>query len=350
MASSSFSHIPRSWILYQSLLCIFGVTNISSIETLPLGIRVTSLLYHTIILTCTAPLFFMYYLGLDWSEDVFRIIERITVGLKLGLIFSFGVSSLINYVCGRKMRTFLQDWENYKENAKFNTKSTCVYTKWQRVCFVIVLVALCDHIYIASTILSVIDPGMIAQNTLPFLGNNTMVLQIIGSFYVYTEFVSYAVLLIMTLLYSNVIYTLSFEFVQLREYINNMAATSNLTTRVLASSRCHYEELAGLVKQCSNLFSWIIGSAMFVQMLTICSNLYMIITSYSSLLIWSELIMATSMLWMFLTPAIILTNAVSNLVIGLWYEQFGYFITKQNALTFNQLVLFSNIFHKICKK
>ena len=42
------------------LLCVFGVANISSIETLPQGIRVASLLYQILIFTCTAPLFFMY--------------------------------------------------------------------------------------------------------------------------------------------------------------------------------------------------------------------------------------------------------------------------------------------------
>ena len=292
----------------------------------------------------------MYYLGLNWREDVFRIIERISVGLKLGLIFFFGVSSLINCFCGRKIGTFLQDWGNYKENAKFNTQSESKSkSKWQRVCFVIVLVAFGDHIYISSTLLSVVDPGMFAQNTLPFLGNNTIVLQMVGSFHIYTEFISQVVLLIMTLLYSNVLFTLSSEFVKLREYINNLAASSNLTTRVLVSSRCHYEELTGLVKQCNTLFSWIIGSAMFVQMLTICSTLYMIITSYSSVLIWSDLFMATTILWLLLTPAVRITNAVSNLFIEVRYEQFDYFIAKQNAQTFNHLALFPNIFHKTCQ-
>ena len=322
MASSSFSHVPRPWIVNYILLCVFGVANISSIETLPQGIRVTSFLYQILIFTCTAPLFFMYYLGLNWGDDVFRIIERISVGLKLGQILAFGVSSLVISSCGRKIRSFLRDWEKYKENSEFNTHSTCAYTKWQHICYIIALIALVDHIYIASSLLPVIDPIQFAQNTLVSFGNDTMVLTIIGSFYLYTGFISHVVLLIMTLLYSNVIYDLSYEFVKLRQHIYNMTTTLNLTAPALTSSRCKYEELVNLVKKCETLFSCIIGSAMSVQMLTMCSALYMIITSYSSLLIWSDMFVAAAILWMLLTPAIILTNAVSNLSVNVSFQLF----------------------------
>ena len=335
MAPSGFCYIPRPWIVYQSLLCAFGVANISSIETLPLWIRVTSLLYHVLVVTCTAPLFFMYYLGLDWGNDVFSIIERITLGLNLGQTFVFGFSSLINCLCGRKIRIFLRDWENYKAQSEFNTRLTCVYTKCQRMCYVIVLAALVNHIYLASAILPVIDQGQFAQEAWPFLGNNTTLLKIMGSLHVYTEFMSRVVLLIMILLYSNVIYALASEFVKLRENISNMSASSKLTACALASSRSHYEELAVLVKQCNTFFTWILGSAMIVQMFTICSSLYMIITSLSPLFIWLDMFVAAANLCMLITPVIILTNAVSKLVTDLRYGQLDNFTVSPNVTICN---------------
>ena len=312
MAPVISPHIPRSWVVYHSLLCVCGVANVSFVETLPLGLRVTSLLYHILTLTLIAPMFLMYCMGVDWHQNMFLVVDWISAGLPLGQMFALGFSSLLTSLFAKTTRSFLRDWEDYKKNkhVDLNIHLPWIYINRQRLCNLIALAVVGVHVGMGCAIVRVIDPVQLGQKAYPYFGNKTIISKTVSSFHVYASFASNVVVIFMVLLYCNVTHGLCWELFKLQENMSSISTSSSLTVSKLVSSRCHYEVLVALTEQCNSIFCWILGSTLFIQMLWVCSTVYTLITAYSSLLIWMGLFTSSAILWMILAPAITLTHVV----------------------------------------
>ena len=167
MAPVISSHIPRAWVVYHSLLCICGVANVTFVETLPRGLRVTSLLYHVLTLTSIAPIFTMYCAGIDWHQDVFRVIERVSGGIPLAQILALAISSLVSSRFGKGIWKFMRYTDDYKKNAQMNSQTTWIYLRRQRLCNAIALTVVCVHVCSGCALVRVFDPVLLGQKHSP---------------------------------------------------------------------------------------------------------------------------------------------------------------------------------------
>ena len=116
MSSFSLSRVPRSWAVFHSVLCIFGVANISFGKLVPVGLRMISVFYNVIVLLCTLSVLLLFCGETNWKQDVFYLIESLDTAVWSGTVAALSITSLIDVFGGRSL-SFLLKWNAYIEKA-----------------------------------------------------------------------------------------------------------------------------------------------------------------------------------------------------------------------------------------
>ena len=312
MSPFNLSRVPRSWVVFHSLLCLFGVTNISFVKNTPFGLRILSLFYNVLIVSCTLPVFVIMYEEIDWKWDVFKVIQRISATVWTGTVVALSITSLVN-VYQRNILHFLQSWNTYMDKAGDVNQ---VHKRQARIIGRCVYIAVAIsraiiHVYMLATLIPLVDISGFANVIFSSLSNYVVLLQAFWALLLYINCISAFVLICWLGLFYAVISTLSEEFANLREDISNHS-TADLELCYLVPCRCRYLELAELISQADTVFRWFIGFGLLIEMLVLCTSLYSLISTESNVIFWCDLISSVLVLWMYISPAITLTHEVSR--------------------------------------
>ena len=316
MSSFSLSHVPRSWVVFHSLLCLFGVANISFVKNMPSGLRILSLFYNVLIVLCTLPVFVMLFEEINWKWDVFKVIQRISAGMWTGTVVALSITSLVN-IYQRNILHFLQSWNTYMDKAgdvnQINKRQARII--WRCIYIVVAISRAIIHVYMLAILIPLIDFTGFPNVIFPSLSNYVVLMQTFCAVLLYINSISAFVLICWLGLFCAVISTLSDELANLREEISNYS-TSDLGLCNLVPCRCRYLELAELISQADTVFRWFIGFGLLIEMLVLCTSLYSLITTESNVIYWCDLIASVLVVWMYISPAITLTLEVRKYKLG----------------------------------
>ena len=311
MSSLSLSHVPRAWILFHSLLCLFGVANISFLKSVPLMLRIVSLVYNVLVVVSTLSIFVMLYEEIDWKQDLFNVIEHVGVGVWVGTFVVLSITSLIN-VYGGNILHFLHSWNIYMDKAdnvnQIHKRHTCI--NWRSLYVIVVISRAIIHVFELAIILPLFDITYIAQLLFPSLSNNVL-LRTCSAFLVYINCIFPCVLICWLGMYCAVMSNLSEKFINLREEISNYS-TSELKMSNLVSCRCYYVELTGLVSQADTVIRWFIGYGLSTEIIILCASLYTLITTSNNIIFWCDVASSLMVIWMYLAPAVTVSREVSQ--------------------------------------
>ena len=104
------SHLPFSWRVSHILLCLTGVNNVYFITSLPLPLRLASLIHHAAWLCLSAPLLFLYIYSIHWERSITLIVEQVGMIIINSCILSLGTTYMVNALKRNRTTKFLRIW------------------------------------------------------------------------------------------------------------------------------------------------------------------------------------------------------------------------------------------------
>ena len=312
------SHLPFSWRVSHILLCLTGVNNVYFITSLPLPLRLASLIYHAAWLCLSAPLLFLYIYSIHWERSITLIVEQVGMIIINSCILSLGTTYMVNALKRNRTTKFLRIWYSLcsKEAIHYEkgTSSSC-----RRIKTILVMsTSLQCIVYVALMVRAILTSDLLATGSylLNSLEASPEVLKALSVIYI--MLISFSVLnvTLTTCHFGLVTITLAEEFDKLYRVICKLVSSSCSSIDVWEQVRFRHKALVSLVCLHSRLSTMMLGPIMLGYVTYLCFTFYFLLAVHVGVIEVSNVFFAIAMLWAIIAPSNLLENQVSKLFIS----------------------------------
>ena len=308
------SQIPYGWQVLHALLCIIGVNNVFFMKSLPISLRLASLIYHAAVLCVSTPVLILYIYNITWETAITSIAERLTLILSNSSVIILGSVYMINALKTNRATEFLKQWRSFcsYKTEWFENVETKGFTK-ARIALVFSTVF---HIVLCVTVTiqlsSLMEYSQQCGMTFPLPNEPWLVKIACGIFTVMYNVSSFSVSLT-TCYFALVTITLAEESNKLYQVICRLASSSCPVMSAWEQVRFRHEALVSLVALHDQLSTMLLGPILVGNTISLCSSLYYVAAVYTSEITIINAIMPIAVLWPILITPSILDNMVSEI-------------------------------------
>ena len=312
------SHLPFSWRVSHILLCLTGTNNVYFVTSLPLSLRLASLIYHAAWLCLSAPLLFLYIYSINWERSITNIVEQVGMIIINSCILSLGTTYMVNALKRNRTSTFLRIWYSLCSEEMINC-GECTSSSCKRVRTILVMsTSLQCIVYVALMVRSIIISDLLATGSylLHSLEATPGVLKVLSV--IYMVLISFSVLnvTLTTCHFALVAITLAEEFNKLHRVICKLVSSSCSSMDAWEQVRFRHKALVSLVCLHSRLSTMMLGPIMLGYVMYLCFALYFLLAVHVGVIEVSNVFFAIAMLWAIIAPSNLLENQVSKLFIS----------------------------------
>ena len=305
------SQIPCSWRVLHILLCIIGVNNVFFVTSLPMLLRLASLVYHATMLCVSAPVLILYMYNIKWETSIVNIAEWVTPILANSSVITLGSVYMINALKKNRTKEFLRKWNSF---------CTCK-TEWigdvdtkrfrkARIAFVLSTVSYAISSLIITAKLSYLT-GISNQCEAFFTVPNEPWLLKVACAMLTVMFNISSFSVSLTCYFAFVTITFAEEFDKLHQVICNQASCSCPDVGAWEQVRFRHEALVSLVSLHDQLSTMLLGLIVVGNTISLCSSLYYVVVVHTSDINIINVIMLVAVLLGVIIPPIILDKMVS---------------------------------------
>ena len=307
------SQIPCSWRVLHILLCIIGVNNVFFVTSLPMLLRLASLVYHATMLCVSAPVLILYMYNIKWETSIVNIAEWVTPILANSSVITLGSVYMINALKTNRTKEFLRKWNSF---------CTCK-TEWivdvdtkrfrkARIAFVLTTVFYVMSSLIITAKLSSITGFSDQCDSFFTVPNEPWLLKVACAMLTVMFNISSLSVSLTTCYFAFVTITFAEEFHKLHQVICNQASCSCPDVGAWEQVRFRHEALVSLVSLYDQLSTMLLGPIVTGNTISLCSSLYYVVAVHTSDIAIINVIMLIAVLWGIIIPPIILDNMVSE--------------------------------------
>ena len=315
--NSFLSHLPFSWRISHILLCLTGVNNVYFVTSLPLSLRLASLIYHAAWLCLSTPLLILYIYSINWEGSITNIVEQVGMIIINSCILSLGTAYMVNALKRNRTSTFVRIWYSFCSEEMINcgegTSSSC---KTVRTILVMSTSLQCI-VYVALMVRSIIISDLLATGSylLHSLEATPGVLKVLSV--IYMVLISFSVLnvTLTTCHFALVTLTLAEEFDKLYCVICKLVSSACTSIDVWEQVRFRHKTLVSLACLHSRLSTMMLGPIILGYVMYLCFTFYFLLAVYVGVIEVSNVFFAIAMLWAIIAPSHLLENQVSKLFI-----------------------------------
>ena len=286
------------------------MANVSFMHTLPKSIRIASSIYNLLIVICVIPILIIYNLATDWQQAVYMVVERLCAGLLPVWLVVSAASFLINSKPDGRIASFIQTWDDFQGNGGRKVAMNRSYTNWLKASLVLLVLYWAIHICLTSIVLSQIDIDDFQRYTFPSLPNYTMASRFVAASSMYLNQITYHGEMVGMCLYLLTVFSLCGECCNLRMQLTTFLSSAYALDPDLERFRYRYENLLNMISQVNAIFCWMLGASVIKLMTVLCTSLYIIVVGHSYIVLDFQVLLSVLMLWLIMTPAVLLTREV----------------------------------------
>ena len=311
----TLSRIPCSWKILHILLCFTGVNNVLFITSLPICLRVASLVYHAAWFCLAVPVAVVYIYNIKWETSIESIVQQVSMIIYGSYMVTLGTAHGINTLKTSRSVKFLAKWCLFCSD-----EAICVveeknkrYKRFRAALVIICIVLILWYVLVVVKSAFAVDWSTCGLSLFPSIIKFPWLLKPMCVTYHILCYLSAFTVMLTASYFAFLTLTFAEEFDKLYRVICIHVSSPSADIGTWEQVRFRHEALVSLVCLHGQMSSMSLGVILVGNIVYLCFSLYYIFTENAGIFGVLPALIAIVVFAIILIPSNMLENEVSKI-------------------------------------